>query len=275
MIILSTAADILRIATSAASALDAQASFVDSGAGYFQPGRQNTAISSIATTTILSAVGSSLTRALKALSVNARGGANTVTVEYFDGTTAFRLVSVALASGETLEYEDAFGWRVLTVDGAMKGIGPQGATGTTGATGATGPAANPTQSHVGWAPTVSGQTSNLLTLLAAGHAAGLYLVAISQLVRTLTTGGASGQETLTWSNGGAQSVSTGTGATSSPRWGVLGLAYGVPGALQNHQYPRFIYSDGISAITAQVTVVGGTPVAPVIDISASACRIGT
>lgn len=123
MIILSAPSDILRLATSASSALDVHASFVDTGANYFAPGRQNTAIASIATTTIVSAVGSSLVRALKALSINARGGANVVTLEYFDGTTAFRLISVSLAIGERLEYEDAAGWSVRAIDGSTVTLG--------------------------------------------------------------------------------------------------------------------------------------------------------
>lgn len=262
MIILSTASDILRLTTTTANALAVHASYTDSSVVHFAPGRQNTAIAAVATTTILSAVGSSLTRALKSLTVKAGGGANTVTIEYFDGTTAFQLQSVALAQGESIEYEDAAGWRVRAADGSLKGLGQ------TGPTGATGPAANPTQSHIGWAPTAAAQTSNLLTLLAAGHAPGLYTVNISQMTATTTAG--YGQETVSWSNGGAKTIAT-DASTASPRWNVAGLAVS---ATQRTQYPRSIYSDGVSAITAQVTA-GGTIVTPVVDIYASACRVGT
>lgn len=126
------------------------------------------------------------------------------------------------------------------------------------------------QSQIGWAPTVVGQTSNLLELMPAGHAPGLYRVSIAQHVRTLSSGGC-GTETLTWSNGGAQSVTTGVTSNAAPRWTVLGLAIATPAAGQIIQYPRVIESDGISAITAQVTA-NGTIVTPVIDIYASVQR---
>jgi hypothetical protein len=140
MIVLTGTSDILRVVTSAAAALDVHCSFVDNTAATYTPGRQNTAITTATTTTVLAAPAAATQRGLKKLSAVARGGANTVTVEYFDGSTATRLVSVAPASGETLEYEDAHGWRVLTVDGAAKGVGAQGASGAAGPTGPTGDA---------------------------------------------------------------------------------------------------------------------------------------
>jgi hypothetical protein len=125
-----------------------------------------------------------------------------------------------------------------------------------------------TQSQLGWAPTAAGQQSNVLTLMPAGHQAGFYLVGIAQMVRTVSAS-AVGQETFTWSNGGAQTISTGSSAANSPRWSQLGLAYALPGPLQAIQFPRFIYSDGISAITVQVTAAA-TVATPVIDLYAQA-----
>jgi hypothetical protein len=139
MIVLSTTSDIIRVVTSAALALDVHVSFVDNTASSYTPGRQNTAIVTAATTTVAPAPAASTQRGLKEISAVARGGANTVTVEYFDGSVAYRLASVALAAGERLEYEDANGWRVIASDGALKTIGAVGATGATGATGAPGP----------------------------------------------------------------------------------------------------------------------------------------
>lgn len=260
MIILSTTSDILRVTTTTANALTAQANFTDSGVGYFSPDRQNTAIASVATTTILSAVGASLKRALKSLVVKASGGPNGVVIDYFDGSTAFQLQALALALGESIEYEDAAGWFVRAADGSIKG--------------ATGPVPLANQTHIGWAPILAGQTSNLLTLIPAGHTPGLYLASISQIVVTTSTA-SFGQETVNWSNGGARTISSLANAFGTPTWTVAGLAVNnSAGSAIRAQLLRAIYSDGISAITAQVTA-GGVLVLPVIDVYASACRIGT
>jgi len=126
MICLTSTSDVLRIVSSAAVALDVHASFVDNTATAYTPGRQNTTISTATTTTVVAAPAVSTQRGIKRLSVVARGGANTVVVEYFDGAAAFRLKSVALASGETLEYEDGSYWRVVSVDGSQKVVGIPG-----------------------------------------------------------------------------------------------------------------------------------------------------
>lgn len=124
MIILSGTSDILRLVTTAATALDVHCSYVDNTTTVYTPGRQNTAIAAIATTTVLAAPASaSVQRQLKKMTACARGGANTVTVEYFDGATAFRALSVALAIGEILEYEDLAGWMIRDGTGALKTTG--------------------------------------------------------------------------------------------------------------------------------------------------------
>lgn len=132
MIVLSTTSDILRVTTSTTAALDVHASYVDNAIGSFTPGRQNTAISTATTTTVLASPASSTQRGVEHFSASARGGANTVTVEQHDGSNAFRLASVALGSGETLEYEHGQGWRVRSADGSLKGVGAVGPTGPQG-----------------------------------------------------------------------------------------------------------------------------------------------
>lgn len=123
MINLTTTSDIIRLITSAAVALDVQASYVDHTASAYTPGRQLTTITTATTTTVVSAPAASTQRSLKHLRAHARGGANTVTVEYFDGTNAFRALSVSLLAGETLEYTDTVGWRVQDASGAEKTTG--------------------------------------------------------------------------------------------------------------------------------------------------------
>lgn len=126
MIILSGTSDILRLVTTAATAVDVHCSWVDNQtatATPYTPGRTNTAIAAAATTTVLAAPAASTQRQLKKFIACARGGANTVTVEYFDGATAFRALQITLATGEILEYEDLAGWMVRDATGALKTTG--------------------------------------------------------------------------------------------------------------------------------------------------------
>lgn len=120
MINLVGTSDIIRIVTSAAVALDITAQFVDHTAAAYTPGRQNTIVTTATTTTILSAPAASTQRSLKHLNMNARGGAQTVTVEYFDGTTATRIDAFSVLAGETIEYTDTVGWRVRDANGSLK-----------------------------------------------------------------------------------------------------------------------------------------------------------
>jgi hypothetical protein len=124
MICLSTTSDALRLTTSAALAVSVHCSFIDNtAAAPFTPGRQNTAISTATTTVILGAPAASTQRAAKKIQVKATGGANTVGLEFFDGTTAYPLETIQLGAGETLEYEDGFGFRIKTSNGEVKGLG--------------------------------------------------------------------------------------------------------------------------------------------------------
>lgn len=126
MIILATTSDVIRIITSAAPALDVHASYVDNQtatATPYTPGRTNTAIASATTTTVLAAPAASTQRQLKHLILSAKGGANTVTVQLFDGAVAYQLFFATLATGETIEYEDLAGWFVRDATGALKTTG--------------------------------------------------------------------------------------------------------------------------------------------------------
>lgn len=123
MIILASASDLLRVVTSSANALDAHVSLVTNSTTAYTPLRVNTAIAAAATTSIAFGPAASQQRHVKYVSLNARGGANTVTVEHFDGATSIRLCSVTLQAGETLEYNDTTGWLVKDATGATKTTG--------------------------------------------------------------------------------------------------------------------------------------------------------
>lgn len=127
MIILSATADIIRVVTASANAVHVHASWVDNQvatATPYTPGRTNTSIASAATTTVLASPAASTQRQLKKLIISSAGGTgNTVTVQFFDGSAAYQIISVTLAFGETLEYEDLAGWLVHDATGALKTTG--------------------------------------------------------------------------------------------------------------------------------------------------------
>lgn len=116
MLILPGTSDIVRVITGNAVATDVVVSYVDHTTTTYVPGRQLTAITTATTTTILSAPAASTQRSVKHMTICARGGAQTIVLQYFDGATAFQMVggtTLSLAAGETLQYTDEDGFLVL------------------------------------------------------------------------------------------------------------------------------------------------------------------
>ena len=122
MIILDGASDVLRLVTSSAATVDVVASFASYASGVITPGKQLTAISSATTTTIVSAPGSSTQRTVRFLTIrNTHAStASTVTLQLFNGTTAYEIYKVALAAGEALIYDEAAGFAYLNNLGMPK-----------------------------------------------------------------------------------------------------------------------------------------------------------
>jgi hypothetical protein len=124
MIILPGTSDILRVVTSAAVATDVQLNYVDVTTTTVAASRQLTAISTAATTTICSAPAASTQRTVKQFTICARGGAQTVVLQYFDGATAYQFLggtTFALAQGDTLQYTDTDGFSVFPAGGITSG----------------------------------------------------------------------------------------------------------------------------------------------------------
>lgn len=122
MLLLASTSDIIRVDTSATANIDVHASYMtwdpDSGTDP-QPGRQNTNISAIATTTVVAAPAANNFRTVKTIHIRNRHAttANQVTVEHFDGTTAAELISILLPAGWVLHYDEGAGWEVLDANG--------------------------------------------------------------------------------------------------------------------------------------------------------------
>jgi hypothetical protein len=210
MIILSGTSDVIRLVTTAAVALDVHASWVDNQtatATPYTPGRTNTAITTATTTTVLAAPAASTQRQLKKLMANARGGANTVTVEYFDGATAFRQLQVALLTGESIEYEDLAGWAIRDANGVLKTIGAGGGT--------------PTQTVVssGLTQTISGPLTNDQVVLWTSATSGIKATTIPTATGSLRY--------ITVVDGAGTAGTAGQQMTITPVGGVvLGSAFG-------------------------------------------------
>lgn len=116
MLQLISTSDILRLVTSAAVETHVQTSYVDkTGSTLGSSGRQNTVITTATTTTIVSAPGSGVDRAIKSVIVRNTDASSlqTVTLQMFDGTTSVDIVSVILTAGESLQYTDELGFLVF------------------------------------------------------------------------------------------------------------------------------------------------------------------
>lgn len=126
--------------------------------------------------------------------------------------------------------------------------------------------------QVGWAPTTAGDLSSLLELLAAGHAAGLYLVTLGVYVRTGATGN------LSWTVGWSQANGVGATTATTPSNSTLNHANVGPapvgsGTSTKVQAPTLLVeSDGVNAITARFTA--NTTASPVLDVYAAAHLVG-
>ncbi len=115
MLLLMDTSDVLRLVTTSAADIDCVFSYVDSDStGLTAPsgGLQPTAIASATTTTIVSSPGASRTRNIKEGSILNRHATTScdVTVEWYSGSTAYRLKKVTLAAGEQLLYIEGQGW---------------------------------------------------------------------------------------------------------------------------------------------------------------------
>ena len=121
MISLFGTTDILRIVTSSTANIDVVGTYVtNSEPVAFGAIRQ--AIASATTTTLAAAPGDSLKRDVISLTIRNRhaSAANTVTLQVFDGVTAWEIVKFTLAAGEQATFDGLHGWAYLNAQGMPK-----------------------------------------------------------------------------------------------------------------------------------------------------------
>lgn len=124
MLLLTATTDKLQLVTSVAADVDVHVSYLDHSSGTVTPGRQNTAITTAATTDIVSAPGASTQRNVKMLQVRNKDSADAtgVTVVYNQNGTSYELHKVTLSPGEALEYADGVGFLELQTIAAPEAL---------------------------------------------------------------------------------------------------------------------------------------------------------
>lgn len=111
-LILPTTSDVLRLVTSAAVSLDVAADWMDYASSTVTPGATLTNISTATTTTVVAAPAASTARNIKAVTIRNKDGSasDDITVQRYNGTTAYEIIKITLAAGDTLEFAEGIGW---------------------------------------------------------------------------------------------------------------------------------------------------------------------
>lgn len=116
--------DTLRVVTaSGVSTIHMYAAWADITTTALTPGASDAQVTTATTTVLVAAPGASTQRQLKGLTIanSHASSSNVVTVEFFDGATATRLIAYTLLAGETLQWNEDVGFRVLDANGQLKG----------------------------------------------------------------------------------------------------------------------------------------------------------
>ena len=108
MLLLPATTDLLRVITDSAATVDVHASWLDVDGTTVTPGSTNTAISSATTTTVVAAPTGTAKRNLKLLSIRNRHASTsvTVTLQLYNGSTAYELDKRVLGPGQSLVMQD-------------------------------------------------------------------------------------------------------------------------------------------------------------------------
>ena len=133
-----TTTDLLACTPSSTNVVKTMVSFTDVTASAWVGNSEPHSLAAATKATICATPAASTVREIDHVTISASGGANTVIVLQTISATDYQLISVALLSGETLEYTHATGWRVTDSGGNIKTvIGGAVAATTLSASGAT------------------------------------------------------------------------------------------------------------------------------------------
>lgn len=115
IILTNSATDKLQLVTDAAVTVDVHASFMDLNGTTVTPGKQNTAISTAATTDIVATPAASTYRNVKSMTIRNKHASSSVvvTVVYDSNGTDYELHKTQLLAGECLEFIEGVGFFIL------------------------------------------------------------------------------------------------------------------------------------------------------------------
>lgn len=113
MLILAPTTDKLQVITGSAGTVNVHCSYLDNVSGAVLPGRQNTNITTAATTDVAVAAAAGIVRNIKTVHIHNHGASsNDITVVHTDGTTAVQLHKQTLPPNGTLQYIDEIGFQL-------------------------------------------------------------------------------------------------------------------------------------------------------------------
>lgn len=123
MLVLSGTTQTIRLTRSSANAVDVHGSFADNTTALFTPSSFGVTFASAATAAFVTSPAASTQRSVSHVRIFCRGGANTITLDYFDGAAAFQAWSQSFLTGESAEYENGKGWTFFDAAGNVKTTG--------------------------------------------------------------------------------------------------------------------------------------------------------
>lgn len=119
MLLLVTTNDQIKLITGGSQSLDIHASWVDTLSGVQTAGTTDTNVASATTTVIVDHPASSTARNIKLLSIhnNDASASNTITIERYNGSTAYVLQKITLPAGYSYTFTDQAGWILSDASG--------------------------------------------------------------------------------------------------------------------------------------------------------------
>src|SRR3990167_2221599 len=123
--LLTGTSDLVQVITaSGVSTIYVHASWADMTTTALTPGRTNTQITTATTTTVIGSPAASTQRQVKILTIrnSHASSSNAITIQHTDGTTIAEVLKYTLLAGETIQYTDDDGFRVIDASGQVKSL---------------------------------------------------------------------------------------------------------------------------------------------------------